>query len=435
MKMKVLTLLKFPLLVIITSFFLFPFEFTSLPGINTKMILAAFGLIVFCIRFAKTRSASCDKDFIIASVFAAIVSLIGLVAVVYNSTNDMTYASYIISFFVWMGAAFFVINCVKVLHGEVYPELIINYMIAVCVCQCIIAIMIDQFPLVKNAVDSFLAGEGFMGKANNRMYGIGAALDVAGEKFACALLAISFVVMKKKDISQLQVVVYWFCYSCIAIIGNIIGRTTTVGLIISIGFILCEIGIFKGIVNTNVFSDRIAPLLTIIIITLPLLIYSSSNNLEIRSQLRFGFEGFVSLVENGKWETNSNNRLSNMVKFPDNTKTWIIGDGYFNNPYSDKYYIGYNPTEYYKGTDIGYLRFIFYFGIVGMLAFAIYMSVVCYLCIRKHRQYSQLLRLLLLVNYLVWFKVSTDIFLLFALFLCVPANGDYEIKNEAWLVD
>ena len=40
----------------------------------------------------------------------------------------------------------------------------------------------------------------------------------------------------------------------------------------------------------------------------------------IRTHLRFGFEGFFSIYEKGHWETNSNNILKNMVIFPDNMK-------------------------------------------------------------------------------------------------------------------
>ena len=118
-----------------------------------------------------------------------------------------------------------------------------------------------------------------------------------------------------------------------------------------------------------------------------------------------------------------------MVIFPDNDKTWIIGDGYFNNPNNDINFVGSNPTEFYKGTDIGYLRFIFYFGILGLLAFVSYMGVVCWRCIIRHRQYATAFLLLLMLNFLVWFKVSSDIFLVFALFLCVPPEEDSLIQN------
>ena len=64
-----------------------------------------------------------------------------------------------------------------------------------------------------------------------------------------------------------------------------------------------------------------------------------------------------------------------MVVFPDNWVTWLIGDGYAANPmdktlsFFDPYYTGPIYHGYYKGTDIGYLRYIFYFGLVGTFVF------------------------------------------------------------------
>ena len=33
--------------IVVTSFYFFPFEFTFLPGVNTKMAMAGLGLVIF----------------------------------------------------------------------------------------------------------------------------------------------------------------------------------------------------------------------------------------------------------------------------------------------------------------------------------------------------------------------------------------------------
>ena len=109
-----------------------------------------------------------------------------------------------------------------------------------------------------------------------------------------------------------------------------------------------------------------------------------------------------------------------MIVWPDNMKTWLIGDGYFNGPSStDPYYVGPVNFGFYKWTDIGYLRFIFYFGVVGLLTFIIYFFKVAFTCISRLKKYRDLFVLFLLFNFVLWFKVATDIFLVFALFLCI----------------
>ena len=121
-----------------------------------------------------------------------------------------------------------------------------------------------------------------------------------------------------------------------------------------------------------------------------------------------------------------------MVFWPDNLKTWIIGDGYINNPLDtsldtfDPYYVGPSFHGYYKGTDIGYLRYIFYFGITGLLAFSLYLIQVCKICMVRFRAFSLMFFLVLVVNFIEWFKVSTDLFVVFAPFLCISAKENEE---------
>ena len=93
----------------------------------------------------------------------------------------------------------------------------------------------------------------------------------------------------------------------------------------------------------------------------------------MRNYIQFAFEGFFSLVEKGRWEVSSNEILKNMYRFPESIKTWIIGDGYIENPKNDPYFIGKLTGGYYMGTDVGYLRFIYYFGLIGLIAFIIFM--------------------------------------------------------------
>ncbi len=419
--MKLLSYIKYPILLIVTSFFFFPFEFTFLPGINTKMLLAAMGLVLFVARAAASRSASLDRDFFVLIVFASIVSLSGIISVVYNATTDLSYASYVVSFFVWMGGAYFVVSSIRFLHGKVTPLMVINYLAAICVVQCVIALLISRNPLVKDFVDSFLGGDGFMGKLENRMYGIGCALDVAGLKFSCVLVAISFVVMNGLCQPKLQTTIYWIAYLVIAVVGNMIGRTTSVGVVVSLIYILVHC-IFYG--YREFLKSHVLPLLLLMVVLLPLLIYLYNNSPKTREDLRFGFEGFFSLAETGRWETNSNNRLSDMFVLPDNPKTWIIGDGYFDNPYSDPNFNGDNPTEFYKGTDVGYLRFIYYFGVIGLISFVVFFLVAFWECALRHRKYAILFLMILTINYIVWVKVSSDIFLIFSLFLCIPSESD-----------
>jgi len=422
-----ISVLKYPLLVVISSLYFFPFEFSFLPGINTKMMLSFLGVIWFIINVSKARSPIIDNDFFVTTVYAAIVSLIGLTSVIINGTEDYAYAMYIVSYAVWMGGAYFVINAICLLHGRVDSRLVIDYLIGVCVCQCLVAVSIDRFPPVRLFVDSFLGGEGFMGKVEGRLYGIGASLDVAGQRFSVILISVIALLLEEEK--KIKVWFYWIAFFIVAVVGNMIARTTTIGLCVALLYAFMNGGILKGVLARDTLK-LMRPLLIILCVSIPLMTYWYQNDILIRKNIRFGFEGFFSIVEKGHWETNSNNRLSKMIVFPDNVKTWIIGDGYFDNPESNPNYIGDNPTTYYKGTDVGYLRFIFYFGVIGLLAFSLYFIQVGRTCMHKDPEFGMLFSIVLIINFIVWFKVSSDIFLFFALFMCIPSKEGYsELSN------
>lgn len=408
---------------VITSFYFFPFEFVFLPGINTKMAMAAVGLVLLGVRMALSHSAILNKDFFTLSLWAMGVSFAGFVAVVYNDTHDYTYASYVMSMWVWAGAAYMVVELIKKVHGRISVELVAHYLIAVCVLQCILALLIDRIPAFEQAVNSVVSGLGFVELNTldkmNRLYGIGASLDVAGTRFSAVLVMIAFLVTRF-DVSKRKVYLPLYIISVfiIGVVGNMMSRTTTVGLILFIAYLVYK---------SRIYVLKIAPEVRVIfgwlmgslIVLIPMLIYLYHLDIDVRNNLRFAFEGFFSLAEEGSWNVHSNEVLMNMYIFPDNLKTWVIGDGYFNGPEDfDPYYIGEKwDVGYYKGTDVGYLRFIFYFGLLGLLLFSYFMWLSGRVCMRKFKKEKALFVLLLMVNFIVWFKVSTDIFLAFALFL------------------
>ena len=422
--MKLLKLIAMLLLVVLTSMFFFPFEFTFLPGVNTKMALAAVGLVLFVLDLARGRTASLSRSFFFLSFLAALVSLAAFASAVINHTNDFTYASYSVSMWVWMGGAYVVVSAIKRVHGEATVEIVGNYLIAVCVMQCGLAIIIDSFPWFKELVNQLVQGQGFVDnqwlEKNNRLYGIGCSLDVAGTRFSCVLVILAFLSMKIARTEKKQWIwLYLLSFFVISVIGNIIARTTIIG--VGLAMLVWLIGAFADRQSKEnrlyIISRWIA--VGVVAVIVCTVLYTESP--VFKDNFRFGFEGFFSLFETGKWETNSNNILKNMIVFPDNLHTWIIGDGYFDNPYHrDVNYIGPSFGGYYMATDIGYLRFIFYFGLVGLILFCVYMAACANELMKRFPAYSWMFFCILIINLIVWMKVSSDIFVVMAIFLCIP---------------
>ena len=154
---------------------------------------------------------------------------------------------------------------------------------------------------------------------------------------------------------------------------------------------------------------------------------------DVQELFRFGFEGFFSWIETGKWETDSTSRLESMIIWPEELRTWIIGDGYFENSRNDPNYMGDSTDRgFYMGTDIGYLRFIYYFGIAGLVWIMGVMIYAAYVCAEQFKPYAWLFIMGLGICLTVWAKVSTDIFLFFCMFLGAAAlqeNQEEEIPE------
>ena len=414
---------------ILTSFYFFPFEFTFLPRANTKMIMAGVGLVILAVNMARGQRSTIDKNFFQLTLCAIIVSIASLTSIILNNTYDYSYATYIVSMWVWLGGAYTLIQVMKRVHSSVSVVLVANYLIAVCVAQCVIAFSMDQCAPLKQFVDGFLAGGGYKGKVDGRLYGIGAALDVAGMRFAAVLTIIMSLCMRLKPTDSKKMWLYIISFCIIVVIGNMIGRTTTVGAGIAMCYVLlCTMCGGNNKTTLGIFWKY---MFAVVIILLPVVVYLYNTNVSVHNNIQFAFEGFFNLWEKGEWQTNSNSILLNMFRFPDNIKTWLIGDGYMENPIAlDPYFIDELTGGYYKGTDVGYCRFLFYFGLIGLCAFMYFMYRAMQICWNRFESYRIMFVLIFALNCIVWIKVSSDLFLVFALFLCVDKEVGSD-KNQS----
>lgn len=420
---------------IVVSMFYFPFEFTFLPGVNTKMAMGALGLVFVLIAFVYQKAFVVPKGLLILLILSSLVSLISFFSITYNHTPDDTYVSYIISAAVWLSAAFVSCTIIHRIHGYLDVELLVSYLAGVCVFQCAIALLINYIPAVQHFVDRWVAGGAFY-RNIKRLYGIGAALDIAGTRFSCVLVALGYFIGSKfENLGRTSFVLYFLAFVIITVLGNMIARTTLVGAALGLGYmLLCGLSLLRSPLQSRT-SRFVGTIGTILVVTIPIIIFFYNNNSQFHDLLRFGFEGFFSLAEKGEWEVSSNDVLEGMIVWPDNTKTWVIGDGYFVSQRFDPNYVGDAPdyaAGYYMGTDIGYCRFIFYFGIIGLLAICAVMIYAAYICIKEFPHYSLMFWIALLAGFIMWWKSATDIFVFFALFICASffTNDSAHIDQE-----
>lgn len=423
------------LLTVFTSFYFFPFEFTFIPGINTKMMMAVVGLGFLVYNLINLQKKEMSRDFIMLNIIACAVGIASLITMVYNGTPDDSYLTYIVSVWVWCSAAYAVLNMIHIVHGKLTFRLISNYIIAVCVAQTTLAFSMQFIPALKGFVDSFLAGEGFMGKNDGRLYGVGAALDPSGLRFACVLTLTMYMAIHSKTEHKWQRWLYILAYGVILVFGNIMSRTTIVGVAISLLLLGIEMVSRKDLDDDDQYiggSGILKQFLILLAIIIPLFIVLYNTNGLVRKNLRFGFEGFFALVEEGHWHTTSSDGLEDHWILPEKFETWIIGDGRIASTDIDQNYIGKEYAGYYMGTDIGYCRFLFYFGIIGTLIMIIFFVHLARSCVHNHPEQRILFILILCINLIGWLKVSSDVIMVFLPYIFFNST---DLDEDSWFTD
>ena len=402
-------------LLVVTSFYLFPVVFTFLPeSINSKILVAAFGSMAFVFDSIRKKAMELSQSVLVSMLLAIIFSIWCLFSVTVANTYEMDYATYIVSFLTWMAGAYGVYAAMKIVYGEVDLWLLTRYLALVGVFQCVSAVMIDNNQSFCDLVDRFVVGGSYY-REHGRIYGIGAALDPAGIRFSTILVLIAHQFSYDKEVRSkgLYQTTDMIAFAIILIIGSTISRTTIVGGAMGIVYMIISLIRLRqgGFITTRmiqVFFVFIVVLAGIIFAA----IYFYRTSATFESYLRFGFEAFFNWAETGEFRTSSTDQLGKMWVWPDDTRTWIIGRG------------TYGVFE--NNTDIGYCNFTFYCGLIGLAIFSLFFIYVHLVQNRKFRHFWLVSLMLVAITFIVWCKVTTDIFYIDALLFCIAADSDEE---------
>ncbi|OPC61530.1 hypothetical protein [Elizabethkingia occulta] len=403
-----LRLIPYLLIGVLTSFYFFPISFTFLPeSVNTKMILAVIGIIFAVYRWIKEENIKINKGLLIAIGIAIIFSLICFISTDINYTNDYSYASYIVSFSVWLGGAYAICAFIRAVHGYVDFKIVTLYLAGVAFTQCILAMMIDNIPVFQHLVDSIvMQGQEFFQEVD-RLYGIGAALDPAGVRFSLILVMIAGLLANDEDIRQnnMAIAMLLIAFFTIAVVGNAISRTTILGVASGIIYFVISSGLFRLLVKYD--SVRLGVLFGgLLLVAIVVSVYLYNSNTSFYNYMRFAFEGFFNWVEKGEWSTSSTEKLNReMWIWPNDQRTWLIGSGLFD--------------SFIYGTDIGYCRFILYCGLIGFSVFAFLFVYLGLFFFSKVPRYGLMFLIFIAMTFVIWIKVATDIFPVYALFFCL----------------
>lgn len=358
------------ILFLLFFFLIYPNKLKGMPS-GTREIFALIGGSLFITDkiFEIERIRNCYFSKNLIQVFAALffIACTALISIAFNQTRDIEYIRYFIVVSTIIFGGYLLYYFLSKVYLSLTFQTIGHYIVLIVFIQCIISLLMFVIPSVGSfflSIQDFstLDVEKIEETVEFRLLGFGTNFFGAGVVNSYALILISFLIPIAKKKRSL----FFFAsaFLLISIIGMMMSRTTAVGIILGMVVLFFpnkekDSGIKKRNFSYYLLYNMI--ILGSVFYSILLLFPKVLSTVQVAWE--FGFELIINYFEHGQVESPSTNRLQEMYVFPQNISTYIFGDGRF-------YEILGNPSGgYYMETDVGYLRLIYYFGIVGCILF------------------------------------------------------------------
>lgn len=301
--------------------------------VGTRVYLSVISFIIVLYKFKENKYY---KSIILANWSQVLFSLF---AAIVNGTDDYWYVQFAIRNILYINGALMIAYFMP--KEWVLSDYIKLIIIAILV-NSIIATMAFLSPSVMNvltSIQSFSDEEKIERTAyfSVRMIGLGSGKFYVGGIINGMGLLLTFYLLAKKEINNFIAIVLIFV---LFFVGVFIARTTIVGFVI-------------GLLLFFVYSDK-PRVIWISVGLVVFTIFAFSVSLFENLNTSHAFE-FFTLDTDSYRKTSTMTTLSHMYNITLSEKTLLIGDGLSKGPVGG----------YYMGTDVGWLRNILYFGVLG----------------------------------------------------------------------
>lgn len=330
--------------------FIYQISYIFLP-FNIPFVMGLAGMPIFLyknITFPR-KDRKYVKDILLSLLPVAIVATLSIIG---NLSHDFYFVKWAITNMLYFFGAYLMFQLLRGAFREFSFGRLVDLLVLCAVVQLTLALIMFFSPTIKDVLqplihESEIAKEA-MERAATRLVGFGTHFFVSGTVHAFILIMIAFSFTLRK-VSLFKSVVLMLSFIFIAIVGTVMARTTLVGVLLAIIIVSLMRKGKKYFIPGLVVS-------TIICGTSLFFLDSMSEEMDVL--FNFGFESFINFQNTGSFATSSTDSMFRMYKFPTTWETWLIGDAIYE-----------AGNGYYMNTDIGYCRLIFYFGVIGFIAY------------------------------------------------------------------
>lgn len=268
----------------------------------------------------------------------------------------MTYLRTQMGFFF---SAYFIMFILFNVHKKPKFEVIVGYITAAIILQCIITFAMNQNEEIKDFFFSLqMPGGDFDERTRElieeqRLIGYGTGLFGAGMVAGYCLIFITYLI-SKLNLTKVQFAAFTTAYCFVFFIGLFSARTTTIGLAASVVF-LFALYFLDGTTNKKQPLNFVG---------LSLILFSFGAGLAtiyFPDYTEWAFEMFDNYKATGKFSTDSSDALYHLFYLPGTMQEKLFGTS-----------MGMS----FWGNDMGYTRLIFFCGIIGTFFFFGYQFVI-----------------------------------------------------------
>ena len=363
------------ILFILVYLLVFKPEFIFIPR-SVNSFLGILGIIVYIYNYINNKLFY-DGRFFSVLDFAKnyyYVLIVSVFCFMINDPFDLYYVYYLFSIIFAYYANYLIANVSCKIYGRFGFDIYMKYLIIAEIVYLIFSIVRflnpafnDLVLMVTRMTDE--AAAAYERTEGLRLQGIGASYFSAGIVNGYFLIVLSIYMVLYNIRGRIKML-YFGLYLFVSLVGMMMARTTIVGVFLSV---ILTIKYYSF--DSKFFIKSILFILFLVFIAEIFMIYETKIfDEELGVLFNFAFEMFINQYNNGNISTASTDVLFSMWEiFPTTIKTWMIGDGLR---------VGRDGV-YYMHTDVGYLRDVFYFGLIGTIFLFIYYCQSIKKCIIK----------------------------------------------------
>ena len=355
-------------IIIIFCFFVFLFPF-KVYGFDPRWLI----FVIYFIINPKVDNNPFSIKYRIFKVirYPILMAILSVLGIIVNANVDFTFIYFPIQIIYLLLLAFCIYKITKHYYKDIDYYIITRFFIICLIIQSVIALIMFVNEPVRDflfSMQDFVLNERviqmFLGV---RLLGLGCFYFGGGVLYGLGLILLIPLMFKSRNKESLLKLIILYLY--LFAVGCFFARTCMIGFAISV--LLIVSCIIKSKLRHKAITIISQFLLWTCLIAMSLVsIYLSSPKLQedYGKIIDFGFEAFINLSENGELSTKSSDGLQeeHLKILPKDIKTYLIGD--------TKWMDG---EHYYQGSDVGYIRLMFFFGIGGIILFLLYQFSVC----------------------------------------------------------